>query len=187
MQTGEKIKRIRQYRGLTQKELAVAIGLKETAANRITQYEIGYRVPKKDTLDKMATALNCNPMALYDVSGQTAEEILQILFWLEESAGSVNLFQMDHYHVGGTKGKRTKKAAILSEVLPEDDIVRYHDSDRWSAHPPVGLWFDHGVLNSFLKEWMKRKEELRDGVISREEYFEWKITWPYIGENVEND
>ena len=178
MQTGEKIKRIRKFRGLTQKELAVAIGLKETAANRITQYEIGYRVPKKDTLDKMAAVLRCNPLALYDVSGQTAEEVLQILFWLEESAGGVNLFEMDHYHVSGTKGRRSKKAAQLSELLPEDDIVRYHDNDSWPATPPVGLWFDYGVLNSFLKEWMKKKEEFRAGKITKDEYFEWKITGP---------
>ena len=52
MQTGKKIRIIRQFRGITQKELAAAIGLGENAGNRITQYEIGYRVPKKDLLDK---------------------------------------------------------------------------------------------------------------------------------------
>lgn len=178
MQTGEKIKRIRKFRGLTQKDLAVAIGLGESAANRITQYEIGYRVPKKDTLDKMAEVLNCNPLALYDVSGQTAEEIMQILFWLDESAGSVNLFQMDHYHLGGSKGRRSKRAAMLEEALPTDEIVRYHNSDKWPAHPPVGMWFDYGVLNTFLADWQKKKEELLSGKITRDEYFEWKINWP---------
>ena len=179
MNTGEKIKRIRQFRGLTQKELGKAIGLSESAANRITQYEIGYRVPKKDMLDQMAKVLRCNPLALYDVSGQNAEEIMQILFWLDESAGSVNLLKMDHYHVGGAKGRRSKKMALLAEALPEDDIVRYHDSDRWPAHPPVGLWFDYGVLNTFLEDWRRKKDELLSGKITKEEYFEWKINWPH--------
>ena len=178
MKTGEKIKKIRQFRGITQKELAIAIGMNDTASNRVTQYEIGYRVPKKDTLDKMAKVLRCNPLALYDVSGQTAEEVMQILFWLEESAGNVNLFRMDHYHLGGNRGRRSKKAAMIEEALPADDIVRYHNSDKWPAHPPVGLWFDYGVLNTFLADWQKKKGELLSGQITPDEYFEWKINWP---------
>ena len=51
MTTGEKIKRIRQHRGMTQKELGDAVGL---TANRIAQYEMGYRVPKAALLEKMA-------------------------------------------------------------------------------------------------------------------------------------
>ena len=37
MTTGEKIKRIRQHRKMTQKELGEAIGLGATGANRIAQ------------------------------------------------------------------------------------------------------------------------------------------------------
>ena len=54
--------------------------------------------------------------------------------------------------------------------------VRYHDSDNWPAHPPVGMWFNYGVLNDFMKEWLLRKEELKSGKITRDEYFEWKLT-----------
>ena len=79
MKTGEKIKIIRRFRKMTQKELGTAVGLGEKGANRIAQYEMGYRVPKKDLLDKMADVLDVNPLMLYDVSGQNAEEILQIL------------------------------------------------------------------------------------------------------------
>ena len=45
-------------------------------------------------------------------------------------------------------------------------------------HPPVGMWFNYGVLNYFMKEWVLRKEELKSGKITRDEYFEWKINWP---------
>ena len=38
---------------------------------------------------------------------------------------------------------------------------------------------DYGVLNDFLKEWGVRMDELKSGVITRDEYFEWKINWPY--------
>ena len=47
MNIGEKIKRIRQHRRMTQKELGELVDL---SANRIAQYEMGYRVPKKPLL-----------------------------------------------------------------------------------------------------------------------------------------
>ena len=48
MTVGEKIKFIRNFRGMTQKELGVGIGFDEKGAdNRIAQYETNYRVPKK--------------------------------------------------------------------------------------------------------------------------------------------
>ena len=58
MTTGEKIKRIRLHRKMTQKELGDAVGL---TANRIAQYEMGYRVPKAALLEKMAEAMNRSP------------------------------------------------------------------------------------------------------------------------------
>ena len=45
MKTGEKLKRIRKFRGYNQPEFAVMVGLGENAAPRIAQYESGYRVP----------------------------------------------------------------------------------------------------------------------------------------------
>ena len=59
MTIGEKIKAVRTFRGMTQKELGLAVGLPEKGAdNRIAQYETDYRVPKKELLDKIALALH---------------------------------------------------------------------------------------------------------------------------------
>ena len=50
MVLGERIKRIRTFRGLTQRELGLKLGYEERNADvRIAQYESSYRVPKKDT------------------------------------------------------------------------------------------------------------------------------------------
>ena len=49
-----KIKRIE--RGVTQKELADMVGV---AKNTICAYEIGFRSPKKSTLEKIAQSLGC--------------------------------------------------------------------------------------------------------------------------------
>ena len=54
----------------------------------------------------------------------------------------------------------------------------YNDSDEWPAHAPVGMWIDYGLVNEFLREWCLRKEQLKSGEISEDEYFEWKINWP---------
>lgn len=56
--------------------------------------------------------------------------------------------------------------------------TNYRVPRNWPAHPPVGMWFNYGVLNDFMKEWILRKEELKSGKITRDEYFEWKINWP---------
>ena len=47
MSTGENIKKIRNMRGMTQKELGMAVGFGEdSACPRIAQYEIGSRTPR---------------------------------------------------------------------------------------------------------------------------------------------
>lgn len=71
----------------------------------------------------------------------------------------INLFQLETY-----PDEKSNSS--------EDTAIRYHDSDSWPAHPPVGMWFNYGILNDFLKEWTLRKDELKSGAIARDEYFE---------------
>lgn len=52
---GEDIKRTRKYRGLTQKKLGELCGIAES---NIRKYENGKQNPKKETLQKIANALN---------------------------------------------------------------------------------------------------------------------------------
>ena len=73
MNIGEKIKRIRQHRRMTQKELGELVDL---SANRIAQYEMGYRVPKKPLPNQIAEALRVSPLALSDGGNGPANDIL---------------------------------------------------------------------------------------------------------------
>jgi len=66
MNIGDKIKLVRRHRGLTQQQLGILIDIKNGAANRIAQYEMGYRVPKKPLLNQIAEALRVSPLALSD-------------------------------------------------------------------------------------------------------------------------
>lgn len=58
MAIGERIRFIRNLRGITQKALGISAGLTEkTADNRIAQYESGVRVPKQELTSQIADVL----------------------------------------------------------------------------------------------------------------------------------
>ena len=96
MTVGDKIKKIRTFRGMTQKELGLAIGFEEKGAdNRIAQYETNYRVPKRELLDKMAEALRVDRQNFYTIAPGSAEDFMRTFFWLDEdSPGAIRLFQL---------------------------------------------------------------------------------------------
>ena len=84
MSTGSRIKRYRKAAGLTQKQLAEAIGLGESA---VRNYERDVRTPKKEQLDAMAEAMDIAPEALYAIDANNAREALEVLFRLEGTLG----------------------------------------------------------------------------------------------------
>ena len=85
MAVGDRIKRARNFRGLTQKELGIAAGLDERSADiRIAQYESGTRTPKEDLLRKIAEVLDVNYRSLYEPTLYAAEDIMYSLFELDE-------------------------------------------------------------------------------------------------------
>lgn len=173
MTLGEKIKRIRTFRGLTQRDLGLKLGYDEKNADvRIAQYESGYRVPKKDTLLAMSEIMNINSIHLTGTKSRTAEEIMLTFFWLDEDNRNIfHLFQLVR-----NPGKTNAS---------DDTAVRYNDNDNWPAHPPVGMWINYGLVNDFMREWCLRKEQLRSDIISEDEYFEWKINWPATSSTVD--
>ena len=65
MKTGDRIKNIRTMRGMTQKELGLAVGFPARSADvRIAQYENGTRTPKEDVVQLMAQVLKVKPSAI---------------------------------------------------------------------------------------------------------------------------
>lgn len=152
---------------MTQQELGVAVGLEEKgAANRIAQYECDYRVPQKDMLIEMAKAMDINSLNFVSEVPGSAEDIMQTFFWLDEdNRGAINLFSLIR---SNKKEKATKKA-----------VAQYDDNDDyWPDEPPVGLWFNYGLVDEFMREWMIRKQELAKREITEAEYLEWKLNWP---------
>lgn len=58
MTTGERIRFYREQKGMTLKELGEKAGFPKSGDVRIAQYQSGARVPKADTLEKIAKALD---------------------------------------------------------------------------------------------------------------------------------
>ena len=85
MQIGERIKHARTHRGLTQKELGIRVGFDEKTADvRIAQYESSTRTPKADMRNKLAEVLNINYRYFYDSHNYAAEDIMFLLFEVDE-------------------------------------------------------------------------------------------------------
>ena len=63
---GQRLKLVRRYRCLTQKELGMMLGYPEKQADvRIAQYEKNSRTPKPDTVAKLAEILNVSPAVFH--------------------------------------------------------------------------------------------------------------------------
>jgi len=149
MAVGDRIKRVRNFRGLTQKELGLSLGYDEKAADvRVAQYESGTRTPKADTLKRIAELLDVNYRSLYEPTLYSAEDIMYTLFELDEHYNSTKIY----------------------------DVEDISDPHYTETHKAVS--FQSNLLDDLLSEWQQRKKDLADGVISKVEYMEWKLNWP---------
>lgn len=65
MAIGERIRFLRNLKGMTQKWLGIAVGFPEKTADiRMAQYESGSRTPKADLTQSLAQVLEVSPLAL---------------------------------------------------------------------------------------------------------------------------
>ena len=180
MTIGDRIKKIRIFRKMTMEELGAALGFEgKNMSVRISQYETGARIPGNDMIMKLADALHCNYKAISDYSLGAAEDIIETLFWLEESATPLP-----------ARGKGTRfpeytgpgNLIHLTAMTPVSKATKskatFHEEDYEIAGTPVAVTFEYGLVNDFLSEWNDMKKKLYNGEISPNEYFEWKITWP---------
>ena len=88
MAIGERIRFIRNLRGMTQKWLGISSGLPEKTADiRMAQYESGTRVPKAEQTEKIAEALNVSPAALNVPDIESYIGVMHTLFALEDLYG----------------------------------------------------------------------------------------------------
>ena len=130
MNIGEKIKRIRQHRRMTQKELGELVDL---SANRIAQYEMGYRVPKKPLLNQIAEALRVSPLALSDGGNGPANDILEQLFWLDEEQPGVIKLVPTSAAQRGIMPTQTLRCTMMTTITGRR-------APRWRCGSMIRFW-----------------------------------------------
>lgn len=138
MSTGENIKRIRNIRGITQKELGIAVGFEEDSASpRIAQYETGSRTPREPLLKKMAEVLQVDQRNIAIPTGYKEEDMIYRLL-------------------------------VLEDYFPEMGLERNMQTGD------VVINFHNKKLNDFLFAWGVIRGKREHGLISEEEYLNWK-------------
>lgn len=81
----EKIRKYRQLRNLTQKELGILCDFPEKSADsRIREFESGKTQPKREILQKIADSLNISILELMDIKFERTNDLLYVLRILEE-------------------------------------------------------------------------------------------------------
>lgn len=88
MAIGNNIKRLRNLKGMTQKELGLAIGFdNKTADVRIAQYESGTRTPKENLIEDIALVLKVTPEAITTPNIDSYIGVMHTLFAVEDMYG----------------------------------------------------------------------------------------------------
>ena len=92
MAIGERIRFLRNLKGMTQKWLGIAVGFPEKTADiRMAQYESGSRTPKADLTQSLAQVLEVSPLALTVPDIDSELGLMHTLFTLED----INGFKID--------------------------------------------------------------------------------------------
>ena len=124
---GLKIKEFRDQRGLTQKELADLIEMGNTT---IANYEKGFRTPKKNTLFKIANALNVTIDDLFPILKQSDNSIIEsveeILSQLDPEPYQRNVLTCAERQLEEQKQAK-KKLAEVHEVSVQYFAYNYYD------------------------------------------------------------
>ena len=88
MAIGERIRFIRNLRGMTQKYLGMIIGFDEKTADvRVAQYESGKRTPKENVVNELSRALDISQLALTVPDIDSYYGLMHTLFACEDIYG----------------------------------------------------------------------------------------------------
>lgn len=114
MTIGERLRLTRQQTGMTQKQVADACGMADSA---IRKYESGTQKPKVETIERLAAALGVTPTYLigYD------EKIIRPEQYTPEQLDEFRTGAWEAYqqHIAETTGPRARISAAVDQMTPE--------------------------------------------------------------------
>ena len=145
MAIGERIRFIRNLRGMTQKYLGTLVGFPEKTADiRMAQYEAGTRTPKEDLTKTLAAALDISPLALNVPDIDSYFGLMHTLFTLEDRYG-LTIENRDGEVLFRIDPRKGKDAAYISELVCAWAAIaeKYHageisrdEYDKWRYYYP---------------------------------------------------
>ena len=145
MAIGERIRFIRNLRGMTQKYLGTLVGFPEKTADiRMAQYEAGTRTPKEDLTKALAGALDVSPLALDVPDIDSYFGLMHTLFALEDRYG-LTIETRDGEVLFRIDPRKGKDAARISELVYAWAAIaeKYHageisrdEYDKWRYYYP---------------------------------------------------
>ncbi len=137
MSIGSRLRRYRKAVDLTQKQLAEAVGLTESA---VRNYELDIRRPKRPQIEAMARTLEVAPEALEDIGVESARQAMEVLFRMEDEMGLVPIDTTDGVGIGidpSAKGAQKAQAALKTWKRMRDDVdagkVSEAEYEAWKA------------------------------------------------------
>ena len=138
MAIGERIRTFRKRKGLTQKELGVQLGFKESTADiRMAQYEAEKRVPKDDLIETLSSILEVSPAAINVPDIDTHVGIMQLLFTLEDIYGISVRQEGSHVTLDLVKMKSKLDAGEISKK----------EYDNWRYNYPANTHGYHKLID----------------------------------------
>lgn len=146
MAIGERIRFLRNLRGMTQKYLGTAIGFPEKTADiRMAQYESGTRTPKADVTNELAKVLEVSPQALTVPDIDSYDGIMHTLFTMEDLYGLRIDTLSDEVCIRLDKGMGTNYITMFemfsawqkqAEKLKSGEITK-KEYDHWRYNYPA--------------------------------------------------
>ena len=165
---GARIREIRDLQDMTQHNLGLKVNL---SADRIRQYECGYRTPKTELLKDLATALGCSPLALADPVVSNRYGAMYALFEMEKYHG------LNVYCEGGRlvlqfgDGETGMLNYYLREwekvrrIYEEQTIYAGSDKGRNRAYESYNEWkFSFSSISADQKLKVLRKQRIEEAL-----------------------
>lgn len=131
MTLAEKIRQVREEKHLTQKAVAASMGISQQAYG---QYESGGRLPKPETLGRIAAALGCDVADLDETLAITPDEILSGLLDIA-NRDETNRKRMNAAYSKLNPEGRAKAAERVEELT---EIARYQLDTDAPQDAPAG-------------------------------------------------
>lgn len=145
MAVGERIRFIRNLRGMTQKYLGTLVGFPaKTADIRMAQYEAGTRTPKADLTKALADVLDVSPMALNVPDIDSYFGLMHTLFALEDLYGMKIDKLDDEICIRLDRNRGTQYFALLESFSDwqrqaekyKSGIISKEEYDAWRYNYP---------------------------------------------------